>query len=225
MRIEVSSWDRALYRHRLFFAGQKLDGEHVRSRPPSRLARIHARATSCVQIQFGIELHGRMITDVNNSVIMTSTVAGYANKARRGEIKGVEPGGKGRRGRREGDADRCIAFVVKYEKIKRRTGYDGDPRIVMIEKIRTPLDRRPKGEESRRGGRAEDGEPWKKNALSRRTHFLPYEDVVDHGASAEHDAEADEDRRDDRRGRMELDERVQDHAWESGIENSGLTLR
>lgn len=36
-----------------------------------------------------------MITDVNNSVIMTSTVAGYANKARRGEIKGVEPARRG----------------------------------------------------------------------------------------------------------------------------------
>lgn len=82
-----------------------------------------------------------MITDVNNSVIMTSTVAGYANKARRGEIKGVEPARRG--GEREGDADRCI---VKYEKIKRQTGYDGDPYIVMIEEIRTPL-----GEESGKG--------------------------------------------------------------------------
>lgn len=148
---------------------------------------------------------------------MTSTVAGYANKARRGEIKGVEPagggGGERRRGRGEGDADRCIAGLVKYEKIKRRTGYDGDPRIVMIEKIRTPLGRRPKrrkqigGKGGRRGA--------VKKCTFRRTHFLPYEDVVDHGASAKHDAEADEDRRDDRRGRMELDERVQDHACES----------
>jgi len=38
---------------------------------------------------------------------------------------------------------------------------------------------------------------------------------VDHGASAEHDTEADENRRDNRRCRMELDERVQDHAYES----------
>jgi len=38
---------------------------------------------------------------------------------------------------------------------------------------------------------------------------------VDHGASAEHDTEADENRRDNRRCRMELDERVQDHAYGS----------
>lgn len=38
-----------------------------------------------------------------------------------GEIKGVEPA---EREKETGDADRCI---VKYEKIKRRTGYDGDP--------------------------------------------------------------------------------------------------
>lgn len=57
--------------------------------------RTHTRAATTtsrrIQIQFGIELHGRMITDVNNSVIMTSTVAGYANKARRSEIKDGEP--------------------------------------------------------------------------------------------------------------------------------------
>lgn len=45
-----------------------------------------------------------------------------------------------------------------------------------------------------------------------RLLFLPHEDVMDHGASAKHDAEADEDRRDDRRCRMELDECVQNHA-------------
>lgn len=44
------------------------------------------------------------------------------------------------------------------------------------------------------------------------THFLPHEDVMDHGASAKHDAEADEDRRDNRRCRVELDECVQNHA-------------
>lgn len=113
--------------------------------PTVRLAymRIHARTTSCVQIQFGIELHGRMITDVNNSVIMTSTVAGYANKPWRGEIKDVEPAEK-----EEGEENEMqtgASPVVKYEKIKRRTGYDGDPHIVMIEKIRTPLGRRTKG--------------------------------------------------------------------------------
>jgi len=77
----------------------------------------------------------------------------------------------------------------------------------MIEKIRTPLDRRTK--------RKADGGRWgsvKKKCIFKHTHFLPYEDVVDHGASAEHDTEADENRRDNRRCRMELDERVQDHA-------------
>lgn len=57
-----------------------------------------------------------------------------------------------------------------------------------------------------------DGGSVKKKCTFRRAHFLPYEDVVDHGASAEHDAEADEDRRDDRRRRVELDECVQNHA-------------
>lgn len=82
----------------------------------------------------------------------------------------------------------------------------------MIEKIRTPLGRRAKRRKQigGKGGRRGAG----KKCTFKRTHFLPYEDVVDHGASAKHDAEADEDRRDDRRGRMELDERVQDHACE-----------
>lgn len=141
---------------------------------------------------------------------MTSTVAGYANKPWRGEIKDVEPAEK-----EEGEENEMqtgASPAVKYEKIKRRTGYDGDPHIVMIEKIRTPLGRRTKG--GKQEGREEGWKmgKCKKKCIFRRTHFLPYEDVVDHGASAEHDAEADEDRRDDRRCRMELDERVQDHA-------------
>lgn len=45
-----------------------------------------------------------------------------------------------------------------------------------------------------------------------RLLFLPHEDVMDHGAPAEHDAEADEDRCDDRRCRVKLDECVQNHA-------------
>jgi len=51
-----------------------------------------------------------------------------------------------------------------------------------------------------------------------RTHFLPHEDVMDHGAPAEYNAEADEDGRDNRRRRVELDERVQDHACGSQCE-------
>ena len=104
MRIQVSSEEVActlcsyichLF-HRFFFTGGKLDGAADTFVRTVRLAhtrvctRMHVR-TSCVQIQFGIELHGRMITDINNSVIMTSTVAEYANKVRRREIKGIEP--------------------------------------------------------------------------------------------------------------------------------------
>lgn len=60
-----------------------------------------------------------MITDVNNSVIMTSTVAGYVNKARRGELKDVEPMAGGRRDEGEGGAQADASPIVKYEKIKR----------------------------------------------------------------------------------------------------------
>ena len=45
------------------------------------------------------------------------------------------------------------------------------------------------------------------------THFLPDEDSVDEGAAAEDDAETYKDRRDDRRRRLELNERVQDHTY------------
>lgn len=105
-----------------------------------------------------------MITDVNNSVIMTSTVAGYANKPWRGEIKNVEPAEK-----EEGEENEMqtgASPVVKYEKIKRRTGYDGDPRIVMIEKIRTPLGRRTKG--GKQEGREEG---WKMGKCKKKMHF------------------------------------------------------
>lgn len=57
----------------------------------------------------------------------------------RREIKGIEPAV-----REEGEEKGMqtgASPVVKYKKIKRRTGYDGDPHIVMIEKIRTPLGR------------------------------------------------------------------------------------
>lgn len=43
---------------------------------------------------------------------------------------------------------------------------------------------------------------------------------MNHGASTEHDAEADEDRRDDRRCRMKLDECVQDHTYGSYVANT-----
>lgn len=78
---------------------------------------------------------------------MTSTVAGYANKARRGKIKGVEPAEREEEGE-EKEMQTGASPVVKYEKMKRRTGYDEDPHIVMIEKIRTPLGHRTKGEEA-----------------------------------------------------------------------------
>lgn len=47
------------------------------------------------------------------------------------------------------------------------------------------------------------------------TYSLPYEDIVNHSAAAEHDTEADEHRHDDRRGWVKLDERVQYHTWET----------
>lgn len=85
----------------------------------------------------------------------------------------------------------------------------------MIERIRTPL-----GRAGPREGEEEEVQMrWGAYKMHfqtvRSTHFLPHEDVVDHGAPAEHDAEADEDGRDDRRRRVEVDERVQDQTCES----------
>lgn len=134
---------------------------------------------------------------------MTSTVAGYANKARRGEIKDVEPMAEEERDEGEGDAGRCIAGREIRENKVMISVVDGDPYIAMIERIRTPL------------SREEEEEVKGKKCISRLTHFLPHEDVMDHGASAKHDAEADEDRRDDRRCRVKLDECVQNHACRS----------
>lgn len=111
-------------------------------------------------------------------------------------------------------------YIVKYEKIKKRTALRRRRSVYRDDRknshaVRSPgreaEDEAGKKERKDEGGRK--GGKSVKNALPRRTHFLPHEDVVDHGASAEHDAEANEDRRDDRWRRVELDERVQDHAY------------
>lgn len=141
---------------------------------------------------------------------MTSTVAGYANKARRGEIKGVEPMAEERRDEGEGGAGRCIAGREIRENKAAISVYDGDPYIAMIERIRTPLSREEEG-------KGESQVKRKKMHFQAHTHFLPHEDVMDHGAPAKHDAEADEDRGDDRRCRVKLDECVQDHACGSHV--------
>lgn len=66
-----------------------------------------------------------MITDVNNSVIMTSTVAGYANKARRGGIKGVvADGGRGGGTREREMQAKCIAGCEMRENKVRRSAME-----------------------------------------------------------------------------------------------------
>jgi len=46
----------------------------------------------------------------------------------------------------------------------------------------------------------------------RVAYLLPDEHVVHHGESREEDAERDEDPRDDRRRRLEVDQREEDHS-------------
>jgi len=75
-----------------------------------------------------------MITDINNSVIMTSTVAEYANKARRREIKGIEParwrGKREKRRRCRPVHRRSTGYEIRENKeanwLRRRSAYRDD---------------------------------------------------------------------------------------------------